>query len=384
MTRHIVCFDPVRRRFLAGATAASVAASVHCGYPAESGPAFAPWDFPDPDLEPRMSLVHAAILAASPHNTQPWWFAVEADRIELSIVPERTLGEMDPLGREQVIGIGCALENLLVAAPAFGFEVSLSVVPEPDRPNLLARIALQPADAEPSGSFEMIADRHTNRGPYADLPLPDEAADAMQVLVSELAPVTLTLLRSAEDKRAFRDGTNAATRAIVDDAQMWDASHRWWRQTQAQIDARRDGLTMDISGVGAGTRVLGKASDTVSPERAGRYWIRNTEDIQLSGSAFGILSTPELEDTASLLAVGRAWQRLHLWLTEQGAAAQPLNQMAERRDRERTLGLPQAFGGRLDRLADGHAQMLFRVGYAWDEPFASPRRPVAWVSEVGA
>jgi len=260
----------------------------------------------------------------------------------------------------------------------------VSVVPEPEQPHLLARIELTPVDVAPSELFDALANRHTNRGPYADLPLPDDAADAMRALASELSPVMLTLLRSADEKRDFRDGTNAATRAIVRDAEMWHASHQWWRQTQAEIDAHRDGLTMDISGVGAGTRVLGKVADSVSAERAGRYWIRNTEHTQLSGSAFGILSTPELEDPASLLAVGRAWQRLHLWLTAQGAAAQPLNQMAERRDRERERGLTQEFGGRLDRLTDGHAQMLFRVGYAWDEPFASPRRPVEWTSEVMA
>ena len=45
------------------------------------------------------------------------------------------------------------------------------------------------------------------------------------------------------------------------------------------------------------------------------------------------------------------------------------------------LGLEPEFESRLAALADGHAQMLFRVGYAWDEAFASPRRPIDWVSE---
>ena len=369
-------FDPSRRRFLAMGAAAMAAGA--CGFPPESGAAFAPWDFPDEGLEPRLSLVHAATLAASPHNTQPWWFTVEASAIELSLDPDQSLGAMDPLGREQRIGIGCALENLVLAAPRFGFAAAVTYAPRPD---VLARVELSTPGGELSPLFDQIAHRRTNRSVYADLALPTEVPELMRGLIEDLAPVQLHLLDSSAAMEAFRDGTNAATKSIVADDEMWDWSHRWWRQTEEQIEAHRDGLNMDLLGVGDGTRVLGKTQSSVSAKRAGDYWIRNTKKRQLSASAFGILGTPELEDPASLLQVGRAWQRLHLWLSDQGAAAQPLNQMAERRDREVQLGLERDFEGRLARLADGHAQMLFRVGYAWDDAFASPRRPVDWVSE---
>ena len=380
-SRLSLCFDPARRRFLGGGAAAVLAAG--CGYePPETGAAYAPWDFPDADLGPRVSLVHAASLAASPHNTQPWWFSVGPDRIDLSILAERTLGAMDPLGREQVIGIGCALENLVIAAPSFGFSATVVAVPDANRPELLARIELAPAQGDPHPLFDTIAHRRTNRGPYGDFSLPPDVAGEL-VALAEIDPaVRLHLLTDADRMQAFRNGTNAATEAIVNDDEMWDASHAWWRHRPADIEEHRDGLTMDLLGVGAGTRVAGKLSRPPTAERAGRYWIRNTERIQLTASAFGILSTPELEDVPSLLSAGRAWQRVHLWIAGQGGAAQPLNQMAERRDREHELDLPPEFGDRLGALADGHAQMLFRVGYPIDDAFASPRRPVDWISEV--
>jgi hypothetical protein len=65
--------------------------------------------------------VRAAILAASPHNTQPWLFKVAGSIIELYIDTGRNVGPLDPYLREEHIGMGCALENLLLAAAADGY-----------------------------------------------------------------------------------------------------------------------------------------------------------------------------------------------------------------------------------------------------------------------
>lgn len=56
-------------------------------------------------------MVGGAILAASPHNIQPWIFEVSGKRIGLYTDPARRTGVLDPLGREHLVGLGCALEN---------------------------------------------------------------------------------------------------------------------------------------------------------------------------------------------------------------------------------------------------------------------------------
>jgi hypothetical protein len=61
---------------------------------------------------------------------------------------------------------------------------------------------------------------------------------------------------------------------------------------------------------------------------------------------------------------------------------QPLNQLAERQDREQALRLEPRFTQTLQELMGGtgrRAQMLFRIGYPADHAFASPRRPFGWV-----
>ena len=76
-----------------------------------------------------LALVRAAILAASPHNTQPWLFKVTNSSIELYIDTRRNVGALDPYLREEHIGIGCALENLMLAAAANGYQATVTFLP---------------------------------------------------------------------------------------------------------------------------------------------------------------------------------------------------------------------------------------------------------------
>jgi len=66
-------------------------------------------------------LVHYATLAASGHNTQPWKFVAQQNEIEIHPDYSRRLAVVDPGDRELWISLGCALENLLIAARAAGY-----------------------------------------------------------------------------------------------------------------------------------------------------------------------------------------------------------------------------------------------------------------------
>ncbi|MCG5052876.1 MAG: hypothetical protein KA712_07945 [Myxococcales bacterium] len=396
-------------RVLAGGSAAAlrsagiagIAGSAACGvYPAEDGAAYEPWHYPPREpLEPvELNAVAAAILAASPHNTQPWLFEVRPGRVDLFADTERSLGAMDPFHREMTMGLGCAIENLVTGATQFGLRADVVLLPVPEEPNHVARITLTPDSTVVEDPLaKAIPNRHTHRGAYMENPMPaafeaafrGEVANALtravpapQVTVGS-PPVSLYLIQSVEDKARFRQATIDATRAINADADMSHDGHAWYRHSAKDIDTHRDGVTIDATGNGATLRTFGKALPAPSASSAGNYWLDATKGAQTTAGAFGILATPDRYSRIEQLICGRVFQRLHLWATSEGLAIQPLNQLPERQDREKQLSQPEQSAALLasfmESRTDVGAQFLFRIGYAWDPVISSPRRPVAWV-----
>ena len=109
-----------RRSFLKGAgvvTVAVVGGGVWRAYDqgvfsVGKGPAYEPWkDWRKDSNDGALALVRAAILAAGPHNTQPWLFKVTNSSIELYLDTKRNVGALDPCLREEHIGMGCALDH---------------------------------------------------------------------------------------------------------------------------------------------------------------------------------------------------------------------------------------------------------------------------------
>jgi hypothetical protein len=74
-------------------------------------------------------LISYAVRAPSGHNTQPWQFSVEQDTIRIYPDLSRRLCVVDPEDHALFISLGCALENLVVAAAQQGLVVSIDYFP---------------------------------------------------------------------------------------------------------------------------------------------------------------------------------------------------------------------------------------------------------------
>lgn len=348
------------------------------------GPAFEPWtDWQAAGHGDPAALVAAAILASNAHNAQPWLFRIQDSRLDLFEDTSRSLGSLDPFGRELHIGLGCALENLLLAARANGYGHRLSFAPDPADPAHAATVDLSPGPAAASSLYAAIPHRHTNRHPFdTSRPLPPASLGALGALNDEPDVRVHWFTSTAERDRIHELLARAAEAITADPEQSYDNGPRWLRQDRSTIERHRDGLTLDTMGLADPAVLAAKMLPDPGPEEAGRAWLSTVHDQAGTAGAFGILAVRDNLDRAQRMRSGRIWQRMHLWATANGLAAQPMNQLHERADRELQLGLEPRYGHALEELVGDpgrRALFTFRLGHPTRPAPPSPRRPVPQV-----
>ncbi len=358
-------------------------------FSAGAGPAYEPWTTwrSDP-VEGPLRLVRVAILAANPHNTQPWLFRVSPTRVELYADTVRNLGAFDPYLREMHIGLGCAVENMTRAAGAYGYEAAVMLAAGPlaapglaPRRDLVATLDLGPALARPDPLFEAVARRRTDRAAYDGArPVPADVLDAMRATMRDEPELKLFLFPESAERKKLGEAVIAATEAIIADARMVADSERWFRLRWPEVQRLRDRVTLDTTGLAPLMLAAAKILPLPSAATNHRYWFEATRDVHVPTSPLlGLIAVRDLYDRPQALRAGRAWQRLHLLATTRGLAAQPINQPVELVDRERELGRPARAAGVLAELTGDPTwkpTFAFRMGFPTRPAAPSPRRGV--------
>jgi nitroreductase len=310
-----------------------------------------------------------AALAPSVHNTQPWRFVVTHDTVEIRSDFSRQLTVLDPRARQLTISCGCALFNARVAIAAAGFEPVVARFPDPEIPDLLARVSLGEArDWVPIGALDQaVDDRRTNRRAFADEAIPASVIyDLVAAARSEfgyLIPITTPEHRAATaELSGLAERIQAADPAYLAELRDWTTD-----------DPRRG------DGVQAATvPYAGRLSDAhdavpIRPfDVRGQGWLPSSSH---SDADQCLLLLASLDDgPESWLRTGEALERVWLELTRLGYAASPLSQLVEVAQTHERL--------RASLQIDLHPEILLRVGLAPDMVQTPRRRPDEVISSA--
>ena len=306
-------------------------------------------------------LIRYATLAPSGHNTQPWKFAVQPDAIRILPDYARRLPAVDPQDRELWISLGCALENLSIAADAAGYGTDITY-PAPGADQIT--LHLSPSSAHgPAPFLEAIPHRQNNRSLYDGRSVSLAEMKRIEAVKSE-AGISTLMFTDAGHKEAIIEYIKAGDRRQFGDPAFVDELVSWIRFNKPEALHSLDGLYTRCTGNPDVPRWLGKQFLTAAS--AGQQ--ADTSAKKARSSSGLIVIAAAQDDKRHWIETGRLYERLALTLTASGLAVAFLNQPAE------VPELRSQFQGYLG-LGTAQPQLLLRFGYADPLPH-SLRRPL--------
>lgn len=295
--------------------------------------------------------IGAATRAPSIHNTQPWRFQVGRRDIEVSVDRDRQLAALDPTGRQMFMSVGAAVFNLRLALLTHGRVPVQRLLPDPTRPDLVARIQTCPTTVPTATAVALAAEvdrRRTNRLPFRPTAVPRSVLDDL------IGAAAAEGARLTPAEPVVRDAILALTRTADERLRKQAAYRDELAAWTGGGGLRRDGVPAYASGPRdvaqrLPLRQFGRCHGPAAFERPTLVVLLTCGD------------TPY-----HWVRAGQALQRVLLTATARGLAASPVNQALELPDLRRLV---------TDQEAGHYAQAILRLGYG--EPVRpTPRREV--------
>jgi nitroreductase len=309
-------------------------------------------------------LIRFATLAASGHNSQPWSFRNDGRSIEILPDLARRTPVVDPDDHHLFVSLGCAAENLALAASAAGQAAELRF--DPSRGGSL-RCLLGDGPPQPSSLFDAIPKRQSCRSDYDGKPVSSTDL-ALLGAAAAIPGVDLVLLTERQQIDRVRDLVIAGNHRQMGDPAFQRELKSWLRFNPRQALASGDGLFSAASGDPSlpcwlGTMLVGLVltSDAGDDKYAS----------QIDSSPGIALFLGEKSDHDHWVRCGRACQRFALQATALGLKHAFINQPVEVAELRPQLAQLAGLPGR-------RPDLVMRFGYGPDLPF-SARRPVGSV-----
>eukprot|EP01083_Nonionella_stella_P209007 758038_1 len=311
-------------------------------------PVFDIWDtFDNPnyfETQTIQPLVHGAVLASNPHNSQPWKFNIdEANQyLDIYVDFDRQIEFIDPLYREMHIGIGCAIENAYIAAIYHGFSPNIVYWPDITNDAFVARLELA-SDSYNASNINMtfyeslyntIDKRHTNRDFYDENKAIDETILQRIDTFYDTDVLRIYWFTTKQQKKQLKDLEVEATKAITEDEDQSTGSFVWVHKTCKSYKEHKDGIWYDSLAFPPDLDFMSKYLPPLSRPVADEYWLETIRKQHTTSSLFGMICVEDGHNNTQRMLVGRLWEKIHLFATISGVDMQPLNQIFERMDRE--------------------------------------------------
>ncbi|SDU39262.1 Rv1355c family protein [Jiangella alkaliphila] len=347
----------------------------------------------DPAPEPAppeapAAVVHAARLAPSGGNTQPWRFVLDAAGLELQLDHAQT-STLDVAHRGSHVALGAALFNARVAAARHGILGVVDLFPDGSGSDAVARLRFgQGGPAELAALYEPMLDRVSNRHLTEPTQLPGDIVPALrQAALDERAEAEIVTDRSRLRELAELLGESDRLRYLTEHLHREMMRELRWPGVDP-LDWGLDVRTLELDDSDLAKLAVARRADVMA--------VLARQDL---GRALGEPTRDRVETTSGLVVVtvgaatpgdyvrgGQAAERVWIEAQRRGLAVQAMSPVfifavdeadyveLSPRYAPRLQALHRDFGA-LTSTGDRPIALVMRIGYAPTISVRSRRLP---------
>jgi tRNA A37 threonylcarbamoyladenosine dehydratase len=298
---------------------------------------------PTSGLESKLRLNHQEIkdlitqanLAPSGGNCQPWiWIYDMSGVLHLFHDKKRSVSLLDYKGTGSLIAFGAALENLRLAAAAFGFVIHIIPQIKSFEQELIASVVFesksnQPIDVPFKELVEGIQLRNTNRKNEDRVIIPTEKLEAYETMAKESGSIAETI-SSIEDLQTLSEVIGGMDRMRLFHEQGYRdfvSEIRWSEQEAIDTGDGIDIATLELTKTDQ--LVMGLIRDPGTMEffrkfDLGHGLAKISDKTLLSASAVMLVLEDEFSPMAYLNS-GATLQRIWIKANQDGYSFQPIS-----------------------------------------------------------
>jgi tRNA A37 threonylcarbamoyladenosine dehydratase len=283
------------------------------------------------------TLIEAAILAPSGGNAQPWKWLYKDNLLYLFFDKSKSDVFLDYKNIASYIGLGAAIENLILKTHELGFDVSVYYFPSPENPELIAIFSfydkipenskVEPKDIQ--GLSGYIANRCTNRLNTSRQKIEPEILDKVSESVTPIDNIGADLI--TDESSILQIGEILAEVEKI--RLLHKKSHsdfikeiRWSDEEASQA---RDGIDLRTVHLSPAEKVGfqmirdWEVAQKIIDWKGGNAFKKVTYNSIIASSAIGVI-TSRGTSPADYLQAGRALEKLWLTAHKSGLALHPI------------------------------------------------------------
>jgi hypothetical protein len=311
------------------------------------------------------TILQKAIKAPSGHNTQPWKYEVMENCITIFPDYERALPVVDADNHALFISLGCALENLVIAAAYLGYEAHIEMHLENEGMENI-KVYLHPNAVNTDGAlYDYIDTRQCTRNKYNGTAIPLADLEKLKTTLKQ-EDVRAVIVTTKDEIEKLIELVKEGNRRQFSNPSFIKELTQWIRFNKNEALQTGDGLYGAATGNPSVPAWFGKLymKFTMSAEKEAAKW----EDLIHSSSAL-LIFIAERNDKKAWINVGRSFERGVLMATSLNINHAHANMPCEEAEVRKKLS------GQLKLSEAQQPLLLIRLGYSQKMPY-SFRRPL--------